>query len=1038
MKLSDVSIKRPVGVIMIVLGILALGFVSLKNLAIDLFPEIDLPVAAITTTYSGAGPQEVEQLVTRPIEAAISSLQGIDTIQSVSQPHASLIIMLFQNGTDLDNALLEVRERVDQVKGMLPENAGDPGVIRFDPQQTPIMTLGLGGADLSQLEQLAEDQVVPYLERVDHVASVTSMGGRTREIQLVLDQAELRQYGLSAGQIAQALQAENRSASAGVITKGSLEQQIRINGEFVSLQDIASTLIPLPAGGHITVGDIADIQDTFVEETTITQVNGKQALVLSVMKQSGGNTVEVAEDVSKAITRIQERLPDGVELSVVMDMSTFIRSSIDSVISNLIVGGGMAVLILILFLRSIRPVLVISVSIPIAVISTFTLMYFTGQTLNIISMGGLALGIGMMVDSSIVILENIFTHRQRGASPMEAARKGASELGSAVVASTLTTMVVFVPIIYVEGLASDLFTPMALTVAFSLFASMVAALTIVPMLGARWLSNKSVQSQTSEKGFNRWFIKLSNGYRNSLKWALGHRKTTVWTTFALFILSFVLIPFIGFEFAPESDQGSMQIMVETPAGTKLEETEKIVDQVQEQVQKYENIIETSYMTIGSGGGFSLGATSNQATFFVQLVPSTERDITTQELTEELNQSLANLPGAEIEISSMGVSFSMGAPIQVKLIGPELDILNQLSEEIVMLVSQIEGTHNVTSTQEQGRPEIQVEIKRDISQSYGLSYMQIMQHLDVHFNGQVATLYREDGNEYDVRLVVPKEQRTTISDLETLVIPTPSGALVPLSSVAELKQIQGPTAINRENQQRQVNITSEILGRDLISVTSDINRALANLTFPEGYDYSTGGETEDMQETFADLGLALVFAIFLIYVVMAVQFESVLYPFVVMFSIPTMLIGVLFGSFVTGTPISIMTFIGLIILAGIVVNNAIILIDYINQQRGRGIERQEAIIIAGPARLRAIMMTVLTTVLAMVPMALGIGEGSEQQAPMAITVIFGLMFSTLFTLFLVPVVYTYLDDISNWIKRVIFRKPAKPSTPAPTGGLEVKG
>ncbi len=1035
MKLSDLSIKRPVGLIMIVLGILALGFVSLRDLTIDLFPEIDLPVAAITTTYSGAGPQEVEQLVTRPIESAISSLQGIDTIQSVSQPNASLIIMLFQNGTDLDNALLEVRERVDQVKGMLPESAGDPGVMRFDPQQTPIMTLGLGGADLSQMEDLAENQVVPFLERVDHVASVTTMGGRTREIQLVLDQAELKQYGLSAGQITQALQSENRSASAGVVTKGTQEQQIRINGEFTSLDDIAATIIPLQTGGHVTVGDIADIQDTFTEEETITQVNGKQALVLSVMKQSGGNTVEVAEGVSDAIGDIQERLPDGVELSVVMDTSDFIRSSISSVIQNLIVGGGMAVLILILFLRSISPVLVISVSIPIAVISTFTLMYFTGQTLNIISMGGLALGIGMMVDSSIVILENIFTHRQRGETAIEAAKKGASELGSAVVASTLTTMVVFVPIVYVEGLASDLFTPMALTVTFSLFASMVAALTIVPMLSSRLLSDKSVQAQVSNKGFNRLFHKLSNSYRRALKWVLGHRKTTIFTTVALFIFSFVLVPFIGFELAPESDQGSLQITVETPAGTKLEETEKIVDQVQEQVQKFEDITQSSYMTIGNADGFALGATASQATFFIQLVPSTERDISTQEVTEQLNETLPYLPGAEIEISSMGASFSTGAPIQVSLSGPELDTLNQLSEEIAMLISQIEGTNNVTSSQEQGRPEIQVEIKRDISQTYGLSYMQIMQHLDLHFNGQVATLYREDGNEYDVRLVVPEEQRTTISDLETLVIPTPSGALVPLHAVADLKQIQGPTAINRENQQRQVNITSEVIGRDLFSVTNEVNQALNNLTFPEGYDYSTGGETEDMQETFVDLGLALVFAIFLVYVVMAVQFESVVYPFAVMFSIPTMLIGVLLGSFITATPISMMTFIGLIILAGIVVNNAIVLIDYINQKRGHGMERKEAIIEAGPARLRAIMMTVLTTVLAMVPMALGFGEGSEQQAPMAITVIFGLLFSTLFTMFLVPVVYTYLDDISNWVKRKVFR--IKPAAPASTG-TEIEG
>ena len=873
MKLAETSVKRPVGLIMIVLGILALGFVSLRNLAVDLFPDIDLPIAAVTTTYSGAGPQEVEQLVSRPLESAISSLQGIDTIQSVSQPGASLVLLLFKTGTNLDNALLEVRERVDMVKAMLPEGADDPSVLRFDPQQIPIMMLGLTGAELDQLQEIADEQVVPYLERVNGVASATVMGGKIREIQVIPDPAILNKYGLTPSHIIQALQAENRSASAGTISKGSQEMQIRIQGEFSSLNDIAETGITLPSGERVLVSDVARVVDTFREVTSVTEVNGQEAIVLSILKESDGNTIKAADGLYKAIDQIKASLPDYVELSIVMDTSIFIRSSIKSITESLLIGGIVSILVLALFLRSLRPVFVISVSIPIAVISTFTLMYFTGETLNLISMGGLALGIGMMVDSSIVILENIFTHRQRGASLIDAATKGAAELGPAVVASTLTTMVVFLPIVFVKGIAADLMTPLALTVSFSLLASLVVALTVVPMMSSRLLTDKSVTAQLKSGGLNKWFLLLRERYRKGLDWALRHRKTVVIVTLVAFFGSFVLVPFIGAEVAPESDQGYMDIYIETPRGTGLAETEKMLRTVTARLEPYEPIIDSQYATIGSTG-FVMGATVNQAILSLQLVPSTERDITTKELEAELNDLFADIAGAEIRISVMGAGLSSGDPIAIGLRGPDYEVLKDLADEVAWLVSNVEGTYDVRTSLDDGRPEIQVDVKRDMLHLYGLSYGQIMQHVNLAFNGQVATRYREGGGEYDVRIIFPEENRTTIAVSETLLIPDCERQSDPARHRGGAETGNGtgshhPGKPAAPDQCHQQDTPAAIC----TACPVKFGALMANLSLPDGYDHTMGGQTTDMEETFSELGIAFLFAVFLVYVVMAVQFKS---------------------------------------------------------------------------------------------------------------------------------------------------------------------
>ncbi|WP_164667613.1 efflux RND transporter permease subunit [Virgibacillus doumboii] len=1012
MKLVNTSVKRPVGVIMIVLAIIALGVVSLRSLPIDLFPKINLPVAVVATSYEDAAPQEVENLVSRPIESSVASIEGIQTVQSQSQSGSSLVMMMFNNGVDMDQALLDVREKVDQVKGMLPEGAGDPSVLRFSPDQMPIMWVGLTGDDPAALTQIAEDQIVPFFERQGGVASVTVEGAKEREIQITLDQAKMQQYGVSAQTIVQSLNSTNQSASVGSVEKGNKDLQLRITGEFESVEDIKQTIVQTESGASIHVDDVAEVNDTFKKSSTTTLVNGKSSVVLSIMKKTDGNTVEVANNIQDSMEEIKSELPDGANLDVIIDTSEFIEMSISSVVKNILIGGVISIFILLLFLKSVRATVVIGLSIPIAIISTFTLMYFTGETLNVLTLGGLALGLGMMVDSSIVILENIYSYRQRGYTLFESATKGASELAPAVIASTTTTLVVFLPIIYVEGIASDMFTPLALAVSFSLIASLVVAVTLVPMLSSKLLSKAMDKEQGRRYWFDRFLGRVNNGYRGVLRWVLKHRKTTVSGTLIAIVASLALIPLIGAEFIPASDQGQMEIRVEAAPGSTLEHTEEVVEQINEKLTEYEDVIETNYVSVGGGGMGMMGSSGNQATYTMQLIPSTDRTKSTKQIVQEIDEDVQNIPGAEITVAAVSGGMGMGDPVQIQLNGPEHEVLRELASSVVDQISTVNGVYNATSAASEGVPQMTIQIDEEKAATYGLNQQQITSQIQLRFTGQIASQYREDGHEMNVTLMFPEEERSTISDLQNMKIQSPTGVSIPLEEVVTFKEVQGPVTLLRENQQPQMNVTSEVVDRDLASVVADVEAELEAMNMPEGYSYEIGGQAQDMAESFTDLAIALVFSIFLVYAVMAVQFENFLFPFIIMFSLPATVVGVMTGLFVTGLPLSIPAFIGIIMLAGIVVNNSIVLVDYINILRRKGMDRYEAILEAGPSRLRPILMTTLTTILAMVPLALALGEGAEMQQPLAVTIIFGLGISSIFTLLLIPVVYTLFDDLAG--------------------------
>ena len=1019
MKLVETAVKRPVGVIMIVLAIIALGVISLRNLAIDLFPEIDLPIAVVATSYPDASPQEVEKLVTEPMEGSLSTIQGVNTIQSQSQSGSSLVIIMFENGTNLDNALLEVRESVDGVKSFLPEGANDPSVLRFNPNQMPIMWVGLTGTDdKARLQSIAEDTVQPYFERQSGVASVSIEGGQERVIELELDRAKMNQYGISPQLIQQSLAGANQSASAGTVQKGEQNLQVRIAGDYTSVEDIEQSIIFSPQGAQLKVQDIATVND-ITEDQGNSLVNGSTALVFSVMKQSDGNTVEVSDNILSSIETLNKDLPEDIQLEVVVDTSDYIKESINSVLDNMIYGGLFALLILLLFLRSVRATIVIGVSIPIAIVSTFVLLYFTGETLNILTMGGLALGIGMMVDSSIVILENIVSYRQKGASLIEAAKKGASELAPAVIASTTTTLVVFLPIVFVDGIASELFTPLALTIAFSLLASLVVAVTLVPMLSSKLLTKEKEKPYW----FNRVLKKVTNVYGKILRKALHFRKTTITLTIVAIIASLGLTPFIGTAFIPEGDQGQLTITVETPTGTSNEKNYEYAMEVNDHLEKYNDMIDVSYVTVSSGNTQDAIMTGGSAASYqIELVPGSERDMTTDQFVSQLDEELSSIAGAEITVQSISSgAMSLGDPIQIQISGPETEVLEQLSDEVISAIGTVDGIHNPTSSLSDTQPEMNIVVNRELAAQYGLTYQEIMQQVQMTFTGQTIMQYRESGDEMNVRLVYPEDERSTINDLENVLIQNQQGTQIPLLTVADFEQVQSAATITRQNQQRQVNVSAQIIDRPLGNVATDIENVLADMTFPEDYEFTFGGQTEEMESAFIDLSLALILSIFLVYAVMAVQFENFLHPFIIMFSLPTTVVGVIVGLFVTGQPLSITAFIGIIMLAGIVVNNAIILVDYINILRRRGMVRLEAIVEAGKSRLRPILMTTLTTILAMVPLGLGIGEGAEMQQPMAITVIFGLGVSSLFTLVLIPVVYTLFDGLSARIIRLFTRK-----------------
>ncbi len=1033
MKITDVSIKRPMLVTVVIIIVLLLGGVSLSRLSIDLFPEMELPVAVVVTNYSGVGPEEIEQQITKPIESVLSSVNNLDTISSTSSMGSSTVMVMLDWGSDMDFASLDIREKIDIIRDALPDEADTPVIYKADLNMMPIVQVAAYSADPMQLKQEMDDIILPRLERASGVASVWYVGGWEREIQVRVNPTKLNGYGLSLNSLTAALGSENVNYSAGTVREGRDDFLLRVTGEFENLDQVRRVVVGNFGGSPVYLEDVAEVVDGQKKVNQINRVNGQPGLTLMINKQSGANTVAAAREVKAELEKLQQEVP-SVSFEIIMDQSEYIEQSIKNLIRSAVEGGILAVFIILIFLRNFRSTMIISTSIPIAIIGAFVLLYFNDMTINMITLGGLALGIGLIVDDSIVVLENIYRYRGEGFDRVAAAREATNEVGSAVIASSLTLVSVFLPIVFVEGLAAQLFKPMALSISFCILASLAVSITLVPLLASRWLKvNKTgdVQSVKQEKprgwqriysSSERLFNKLDMLYRRLLHTALKRRKLTLLLVTVIFVLTLCAIPLLGMEFMPGTDQGYVGISVEMPKGTALNETDRVVTEVERILETMPGIQSIS-SSVGSSGSMLGGGNADQASITLKMMPLSQRDISSEEVAGQLSTKLQNIPGADIKVTA--VESGMGgdtAPVEIKISGDDLDILAQLGDQVAAIVRKVPGTREVASSLEEGRPEMHVVVNRDRAAMYGLGLAEVASTVRTAIDGTVATRYRVDGDEVDIRVQLSgSADEFTPNELSGLNITSPTGALIPLNQVAELKQEQGPNSISRNNQARIVTITSQLAGRDLGSVIRDIQQGMTTMNLPSGYLVEFGGQQEQMADSFGSLGLALVLAIILVYLVMVAQFESLLYPFVIMFSVPVTLIGVVFALLITGRSFSVVAFIGMIMLVGIVVKNAIVLVDYINILRRRGLERNEAILQAGPTRLRPILMTALTTIMAMFPMALGIGEGAESQAPLATVVVGGLLFSTLITLLLVPVGYTIMDDFSNKVSTKIFRK-----------------
>ncbi|MCL1828741.1 MAG: efflux RND transporter permease subunit [Oscillospiraceae bacterium] len=1012
MSISALCIRRPVTTVMVILIAGILGVISLISLKQDLMPEMNLGIAVVFASYDGAGPQEIENMVTKPLESALGTVNNLKNISSVSSGGMSLVILEFSEGTDMDNAALKMRENTDLVKRFLPDGV-EPRVLQIDPNMMQLFTLGVtGDYDLVKLKTILDDEIIGRLEKLEGVGSVSDSGGREREIGIELHPDKLAGYGISANQIAGVLAAENINRPAGTMTRGDTEIQIRTTGEFKSVSEIENMPLTTPRGATIRLGDVADVIDGFKKTTSFSLINGREGIILSVQKQSIANTVDVADRINKEVENLRRDYPD-LEFSVLMDTSSFIKNSLSNVWTTVIMATALAVIVLLLFLGSIRSSIIIGVAIPISIIVTMALMYFSDLTMNMITLNALVISVGMLVDNSIVVLESISRHLNTGKDPKAAAYEGTREVGISVVASTLTTVVVFVPVIFVEGIAGKMFGQLGLIIAFSLISSLAVSLTFVPMACSRFLKPGDTDKRKTflNKPWERWNTAYKNFeivYARLLRAALTHRKTVIFAVIAFIAATGSVIGFIGMDYMPSMDQGFLGINVSTPRGSRLEEISAAADTVIERIAGIEEIREVS-VSVGGGGMMSLfGGGSSSASFTIQLIPKAQRpaiDI----VAENIREAIGDIAGAEVTVSSSG-GFDMGGnTVSLTVYGDDFDTLANTAEDLAALIATLPNIRNAESSLREGTPQARVVTDRNKASTFGLQASYVASAVNTAINGTTVTKYKISGDETDVTLRYPPERVKYISDLNNLAIITPAGISIPLSEVADVYEEQGPASIAKENHKQYMTVSADFINVDLNTITNEIGELLDGYNMPNGISYKFGGIFETMMESFRALLLALLLGFVLVYMVIASQFESLIYPATILISIPVAWTCGLLGVFLLGNSLSIAAMIGMILLMGIVVNNGIVLVDYININRKEGKEAFDAILAAGPVRLRPILMTTITTVIGLLPMLLSFGEGSEMQKPLGAVIAFGLLLSTLVTLVLIPVLYMSLHN-----------------------------
>lgn len=1036
MKTAEFCLKHRVTTIMAYVLIVVFGIMGFTSLPLALMPNIELPMAIVFTTYTNAGPQEVENMVTRTIESACASVSGMDEIQSISSEGSSMVMVTFADGTDMDDALTDLRDRVDRVKGYLPDDADAPMTMSIDVDSMPVVQVGLKGADLASLQTIAEDDIQPALERIDGVASVDIAGGYKNEVAIDTFADRLAGYNMSVSYIAQVLAAENIALPAGTVNSGAQSFSVRTDGEYTSVEDIANTLVPLPTGGSVRLGEVANVYLAPQDQTAIAKIGGEPCIVLSVNKQSDVNALQVAERAKDALDDITATLPT-LDWTLLMDQSDFINMTVDSVIQNIVFGVLLAALVLFAFLRDLGATAVISMSMPICIISVFLIMQVCGITMNMMSLGGVAMGVGMIVDNSIVVLENIFRYRSDGRSRFEACVEGTQEVALSISASTLTTVAVFLPIGLSGGLSGMMFREFCITICALLLASLLIALTLVPLL-CYMLLDRSGKRQLADPGHILPDKPLMRRYKSLLEHFITHRRTAVLISGAMIVIFVGSIVVAGVELMPTMDQGMVSISVELPVGAELEDisamSDRIVDIAVENVPEIDNLY---YAT----GGTSMVSTSssNSASVTINLVSQKERKRTSEEIASDLRGKLADIAGAEISVSATGMmdmSSMTGDAISVTLRGDDYTLLTDTANQLAERLAALPGAIEVQSSAADQVPEVEITLNRANASRFGLTAASIGQAVRGELAGQSATQLKVNGEEITVTVRGDTRSKSSVDALRSVMIPTQTGGSVPLSLVANVNTVLAPQSINRLNQSRTVTITGG--SEDDVSITdmsAAVQTAIDAFELPDGITYETGGEMEEMMNSFGQLAYALVVALGLVYFVLASQFESFIMPVIIMMILPVGLLGSLFGLPLTGNKISMIAFIGVIMLAGTVVNSSIVLIDYTNIRRRRGEDKNTAILNACPRRVRPVLMTTLTTILGLLPMLFSGGEGTEMMRPMAIVMITGMIISTIVTLLFTPVYYSLVDSLSEWSASRRQRRKQRREPPAPPSDPE---
>jgi HAE1 family hydrophobic/amphiphilic exporter-1 len=1021
MRLAQFSVNKPVTTLMIFIAMVVLGLTSLSLLGIDLLPDLEIPAISIVTLYEGAGPEEVEALITEPIEDMLSTISRVDNVLSVSKEGVSMVTLKFAWGENIDEAANDVREKLDAIKERLPDEAEAPAVFKFDVDMFPIMRIGITAGDsFPRLEKIVEDQIADPLKRVDGVAVAAVHGGLERQIRVEIDQERLSALNLSLGQLIPILASQNISVPGGNIRTGYKDFLVRTPEEFTSPEQVGEVIIASPGGIPVRLKDIAEIRDDFKERTYDVRLNGQRAMAIFVQKQSGSNTVEVSRAVRAMLEQVKPNLPPDVRVDVVTDSSEFILASMRTLRDNVLWAILGVFFVILFFVGSLRASLIVATSVPTSLIITFLLMRVAGYTINTTSLAALAIAVGEIVDASIVVVDNIHRHRRKGQRPRESAIHGTNEVGVAVMASTLTTMAIFVPVMFVGGITEILFGQFAMIVTMSLLASLLTSLMLVPMLCSKFLKDEQADA-SGLSFFYRWGEKAltwtEDGYSRLLAWSLRNRKTVLVSCVLIFLWCMGLTAFVGREFFPQEDQSQLEILFELPVGTRYERTGLVGQQMDKIVSAH--VPESQDLFVRWGVVDEAGAqelVGDMETYtgavFVKLVDKEKRKTSPKEITERLRPIIDRIPGAvaryDVRDPFQEMIFGTGGSLVVELYGHDMAKATEYAERVKRAIARIRGVEDVTISRKEEKPEIKVIVDREKAAQLGLDVRTIGKAVETMFAGTTATRYREGGDEYDVRIRLRPEDRQRIQDLRDIYLNAPVGGQVCLANFAEMEQGFGPSRIERKDQSRYVTVSGQVRERDLGSVAKDVRAAMAKIPSPPGFSYKIGGAEEQRQEAFRLLILAAALGMVLVYMVMASQFESYRDPFIIFLSVPFGVVGVIMVLALTGIAMSVVTFISLILLIGLVVNNGIVLISYIGILRQRGYDAVTAIMEGGRSRLRPILSTTLTTLLGVAPLTVSHGSGSEIWGPFAIASIGGMTLSTLITLVLMPTLYSLFE------------------------------